>query len=183
VTAVPYFRRVRWRDAGTKQLVSMFAVVVLAGCSTDCTDPAHAGFFGGFADVASGCYERQERLMQAQAAEAADRREALRRDAAALQERARSLSEEQWELAQKLAASQGELADSSHRLDAVKRANASQMAELMRLREKEATLKQQLGRAGQGDLEDRSDINRLVAENQELAAQISRFIRQLPVEQ
>ena len=101
--------------------------------------------------------------MQTQAREAAERRDALRADAIALQSRARSLSEEQRELALKVAASQRALADASQRRDAVKRANAAQTAELIRLRAREAALKQQLEQTGRRDLrpEDRSEIDRL----------------------
>jgi hypothetical protein len=123
--------------------------------------------------------------MQTQAREAAERRDALHADAIALQSRALSLSEEQRELALKVAASQRALADASQRLDAVKHANAAQTAELIRLRAREAALKQQLEQTGQRNLrpEDRSEIERLETQNQELAGQIDRFIRQLPVGQ
>jgi chromosome segregation ATPase len=164
----------------------MSALISILGCSTEtCTDPAHAGFFGGLANIASSCYERQAHLMQDQVTEAAARRDAMRVDSVDLQARAQALSQEKRELALKVATAQRDLADASRRLDAVRRTNASQTAEVVRLRAKQSELKQELDKVAKdhGSPQNRPDIDRLVAENHELAAQIDRFIRELPVRQ
>ena len=157
------------------------ALGCLSGCASGtCTDPARAGFFDGIGNVASGCYDRQEQALTAEASMAAARRDSLRADATALEDQARSLSRERQALVLRVAAAQRELAQTSERIDALARAKKVQGNELSGLRRREAGLTSELHATGQSRASTSdAEITRMVADNQALAAQVNALSRRL----
>lgn len=91
------------------KLVVSFTVVALAtsalaGCAGGQTDPAHAGFFSGLNNMATGAYTQRQGALTQQAVSAEQQRDAERQNLASLQEQRDSLAAERDRLSQNVAA-------------------------------------------------------------------------------